>query len=175
MAGPLAACVHACKTDMTVPHEHTCMQELLGHCMSVYQSNHAAVQQLETHLKQYGYQSQGQLLAPEDPMLLVKAQADEDGACGLPVNIKRHRQQATATTLSSNASAHWLHHLHPDLLSCCWQNCTATCTLSLAVTSCALLNGFHARASGNEGHVCSLVQMSLVGRKAARRRRRMWE
>ncbi len=44
-------------------------QELLGHCLALYQSNRSAIAQLEAHLGQYGYTPPpGLVREPGDPL-----------------------------------------------------------------------------------------------------------
>ncbi len=52
------------------------MQELVGHCVALYQHNHAAIAQLEQRLQQYGYRDVYAPLPPENPldMLMLRAQ-----------------------------------------------------------------------------------------------------
>jgi hypothetical protein len=44
------------------------LQELLGHCTGMYDSNRQGILRLEAHLKQYGYANQQGLQHPENPL-----------------------------------------------------------------------------------------------------------
>ncbi|KAF5838383.1 hypothetical protein DUNSADRAFT_2919 [Dunaliella salina] len=60
------------------------MEELVGHCSQLYQSNRTGMQKLQAHLAQYGYQSPGPLQHPQNPLSLVHpASARADQAHGL--------------------------------------------------------------------------------------------
>jgi hypothetical protein len=58
-----------CLWQHTMPRLHgNWLQELLGHCTGMYDSNRAGILRLEAHLKQYGYTSQQGLQHPENPL-----------------------------------------------------------------------------------------------------------
>ena len=47
------------------------LQELLGHCTQVYQSNRQGFQELQGHLMQYGYHGPATARQPADPVNLA--------------------------------------------------------------------------------------------------------
>ena len=49
------------------------LQELLGHCLELYQENRQQIAGLEEHLKEYGYDAQHSLASPADPLADVPA------------------------------------------------------------------------------------------------------
>ncbi|GAB4824009.1 hypothetical protein N2152v2_011055 [Parachlorella kessleri] len=53
------------------------LEELVGHCVALYQNNHAAIAQLEQRLQQYGYRDLYAPLPPDNPldMLMLRAPA----------------------------------------------------------------------------------------------------
>lgn len=50
-----------------------CTQDLLGHCLELFQENQARINALEAHLIQYGYKPQPGFTAVLDPLQLVDA------------------------------------------------------------------------------------------------------
>lgn len=70
----------------TPPHAHPppC-QELLGHCLALYQDNRSSIQRLEAHLGQYGYTAPpGLQVEPENPVAAAAAAAAARRRAGRP-------------------------------------------------------------------------------------------
>lgn len=55
------------------------LQELVGHCVALYQVNHAAIAQLEQRLQQYGYRDLYSPLPPENPLDMLMLRAPPGG------------------------------------------------------------------------------------------------
>ena len=49
------------------------MQELVGHCLQLFQENQARIQSLEEYLQQYGYKSPHHLSTSVNPLELVQS------------------------------------------------------------------------------------------------------
>lgn len=69
-------------SDISVPW---LLQELLGHCLALYQANRQLACQLEDHLEQYGYTKPStHEEEPEDPYGLVTLSEYGEPHCVLP-------------------------------------------------------------------------------------------
>lgn len=58
---------------MQKPARLPVLQELLGHCLELYQENRQQIAGLEGHLKEYGYDAQHNLASPADPLAALPA------------------------------------------------------------------------------------------------------
>uniref|UniRef100_A0A7S3QPH3 Spindle and kinetochore-associated protein 3 n=2 Tax=Dunaliella tertiolecta TaxID=3047 RepID=A0A7S3QPH3_DUNTE len=86
------------------------MEELLGHCSQLYQSNRAGMQKLQSHLAQYGYQSPGPLQHPQNPLSLVHpASVCADQALGLHT----HNSEEEIMPSTYARCALWQQHTPP--------------------------------------------------------------
>ncbi len=56
------------------------VQELVGHCVALYQHNHEAIAQLEQRLQQYGYRDVYAPLPPENPLDMLMLRAPGEAA-----------------------------------------------------------------------------------------------
>lgn len=55
-----------------------CTQELVGHCLQLFQENQERISHLEDYLQQYGYQPQPKSNMPINPLELLEAAGNWD-------------------------------------------------------------------------------------------------
>ena len=77
------------------------LQELLGHCLELYQENRQQIARLEGHLEEYGYDAHHNLASPADPLADVPA--------GVAMLCKLCCRQVRAALLAGAVFSHAVH------------------------------------------------------------------
>ncbi|KAG2494456.1 hypothetical protein HYH03_007508 [Edaphochlamys debaryana] len=75
------------QSEVEILEKHTVdaisFEELLGHCLALYQANRSTIGLLEAHLEQYGYQAPpGIVREPENPVLVAPSRLPGKGSGG---------------------------------------------------------------------------------------------